>query len=193
MPANPTMTLGTQPPKRFRVAFSFAGERLMKDFPGAEKDYTMSLEIAATADFAEGVACFTGDLSELAIDRGNWAEAERRAREALDLSTGVGRQELIGANCHRLATALPPPGKHAGRAAPLLTRGGHLLASGFSKARRSPSNSCGVRGGRRGKLTITGIRGLGEHAYGVKETESHARPRSVHHGPGKCRLQFRAR
>ena len=27
MPANPTMTLGTQPPKRFRVAFSFAGEQ----------------------------------------------------------------------------------------------------------------------------------------------------------------------
>ena len=94
--------------KDVAIVQNYLGEakRLMKDFPGAEKDYTLSLEIAATADFVEGVACFTGDLSELAIDRGNWAEAERRAREALDLCTGGGRQELIGANCYRLAIAL---------------------------------------------------------------------------------------
>jgi tetratricopeptide (TPR) repeat protein len=94
--------------KDVAIVQNYVGEakRLLKDFPGAEEDYTLSLETAVAAGFAEGVACYTGDLAELAIDRENWEEAERRAREALELCAGVGRQELIGVNCHRLAKAL---------------------------------------------------------------------------------------
>lgn len=116
--------------KDVAIVRNYLGEakRLLKDFPGAEEDYTLSLEVAAAAGFAEGVACYTGDLAELAIDRENWEEAERRAREALQLCAGVGRQELIGVNCHRLAEALVRLGNataalpHARRAVDILHR-----------------------------------------------------------------------
>lgn len=81
-------------------------EQLNKDYPAAERDYREALLIAKKISSQEGVAEFTGNLAELALDREQWAEAESLAREALPLAEKVGRQELIAYDCHRLAKAL---------------------------------------------------------------------------------------
>ena len=75
----------------------------------------------------EGVATYTGNLAELALDRGHWQEAETLAREALSLSEPLGRKELIAEDCHRLANALARQGRgpegrcHAERAVAIYT------------------------------------------------------------------------
>ncbi|MBI5952961.1 MAG: tetratricopeptide repeat protein, partial [Chloroflexi bacterium] len=81
-------------------------EYLNKDYPAAERDYREALRIAKIVKYQEGVATYTGNLAELALDREQWAEAESLAREALPLSEKVGRQELIAGDCHILAEAL---------------------------------------------------------------------------------------
>ena len=53
------------------------------------------MDVATAARFSEGIACFTGDLAALALDRRDWPEAETLARKALLLSKEVGREELI--------------------------------------------------------------------------------------------------
>jgi tetratricopeptide (TPR) repeat protein len=86
---------------------SLAGaERLNKDYPAAERDYREALRIAKIIEDDEGTAIYTGNLAELALDREQWAEAEPLAREALALDEKVGRQELIAADCHRIAKAI---------------------------------------------------------------------------------------
>jgi nucleoside phosphorylase/tetratricopeptide (TPR) repeat protein len=85
-------------------------ERRQGDHAAAERDYSEALRIARTID-QEGVASITGSLAELALDREEWSTAEVQAREALALSENVGRKELIGANCCRLAKALARQGK----------------------------------------------------------------------------------
>jgi tetratricopeptide (TPR) repeat protein len=82
------------------------GEHSNKDYPAAERDYREALRIAKIVKYQEGVAAYTGNLASLALDREQWAEAESLAREALALDEKVGRQELIAADCHRLAIAL---------------------------------------------------------------------------------------
>ena len=81
-------------------------EQLNKDYPAAERDYREALRIAKIIKDDEGIAIYTGNLAELALDREQWAEAESLAREALALAEKVGRQELIASDCHRLAKAL---------------------------------------------------------------------------------------
>jgi len=81
-------------------------EKANKDYPAAERDLREALRIAKKIDDQEGVATYTGNLAELALEREQWAEAESLAREALPLSEKVGRQELIAADCHRIAKAL---------------------------------------------------------------------------------------
>ncbi len=81
-------------------------EQLNKDYPAAERDYREALRIAKIIKNDEGIAIYTGNLAELALDREQWAEAESLAREALALAEKVGRQELIASDCHRLAKAL---------------------------------------------------------------------------------------
>ena len=81
-------------------------ERANKDYPAAERDYREALRIAKIIKNEEGIAIYTGNLAELALDREQWAEAESLAREALALAEKVGRQELIAGDCHRLAKAL---------------------------------------------------------------------------------------
>ena len=53
----------------------------------------------------------TGNLSALALDREQWAEAKSLAREALALDEKVGRQELIASDCqpHRQSPAQTKP------------------------------------------------------------------------------------
>lgn len=85
-----------------------------KDYAAAERDYREALRIAKKNNDQEGVAIYTGNLAELALDRAELAEdeapvlseAEGLAREALALAEKVGRQELIASNCHHIAKAL---------------------------------------------------------------------------------------
>ena len=81
-------------------------ERANKDYPAAERDYREALRIAKIIKNNEHIANYTGNLAALALDRGQWAEAESLARQALALAEKVGRQELIASDCHRLAQAL---------------------------------------------------------------------------------------
>jgi tetratricopeptide (TPR) repeat protein len=97
------------------IVLNYRGEmeRLSGDYVSAERDFQRSLEVAKTVGFDEGVACYTGDLAQLALDKKDWAHAEDVARIALPLSETVGRQELIADASHRLAIALVSQGKAA--------------------------------------------------------------------------------
>ncbi|HEV7402458.1 MAG TPA: tetratricopeptide repeat protein [Chthoniobacteraceae bacterium] len=86
-------------------------ERLMGDLAAAERDCREAVRMARGVDDAEGVALYTGNLAEVALDREDWPGAEAQAREALSLSEGVGRPELIAEDCRRLAEILARQGK----------------------------------------------------------------------------------
>jgi tetratricopeptide (TPR) repeat protein len=90
-----------------------AAEHLSRDLAAAERGYREALRVAHAVGYAEGVANYTGNLAELALDREDWPGAETLAREALPLSEKVGRQELIAANCRSIAKALARQGKKA--------------------------------------------------------------------------------
>jgi tetratricopeptide (TPR) repeat protein len=57
-------------------------ERLSGDYISAERDYREALRISKKINDREGVASYTGNLAELALDREQWAEAESLARGA---------------------------------------------------------------------------------------------------------------
>lgn len=91
---------------------SLAGlARRQGDLDVAAQHYDEALRIHKGVSNRQGVATVTGNLAELALDREEWAKAETLAREALDLSKGVGRKELIGTNCSHLAKALARQGR----------------------------------------------------------------------------------
>ena len=98
------------------------------DLAAAEGYLREALRVARTVGNAEGVANFTGNLAELALDRKDWTVGETMAREALSLSEAIHRQELIAADNRRLAKALTRQGKavealpHARRAVEIYTR-----------------------------------------------------------------------
>lgn len=81
------------------------------DYSAAEYDYREALRIAKKINDQERVAMCTGNLAELSLDRRDWLAGEELAREALALAEAVGRVELIGSNCHRLAKALSQQGR----------------------------------------------------------------------------------
>lgn len=103
-------------------------ERLSGDLAAAERDYREALRIARAADYFEGVAYITGNLTELALDRKDWPAAEALARDALPLAENLGRQQLIAADNRLLAKALVRQGRaaealpHAKRALEIYTR-----------------------------------------------------------------------
>ena len=86
---------------------SLAGtEQTNKDYSAAERDLREALDISKKNNDGEGIASRTGALASLALERGQWAEAESLAREALALAERVGRQELIASDSDRVARAL---------------------------------------------------------------------------------------
>ncbi|TXI49188.1 MAG: tetratricopeptide repeat protein [Lysobacter sp.] len=103
-------------------------EQSSGDFAAAEAHYCEALRVARAIDYTEGVAALTSNLAGLALDRKDWPAAESLAREALSLSEGVHRQELIAVNNFSLAKALARQGKatealpHAQRAVDIDTR-----------------------------------------------------------------------
>ncbi|HWB04874.1 MAG TPA: tetratricopeptide repeat protein [Verrucomicrobiales bacterium] len=86
-------------------------ERLSADYAAAERDYSEALRVARAIGDEEGVAIYSGNLAELALDREEWMCAEKLAREAMPLRERLGRQELIAGNSYRLAKALVRQGK----------------------------------------------------------------------------------
>jgi tetratricopeptide (TPR) repeat protein len=88
-------------------------EQRQGDYAAAERDFGEALRIAKAINDHESVAIIIGNLSELALDREEWASAEAQARDALALAENVGRKELIGSDCWRLAKALARQGKPA--------------------------------------------------------------------------------
>ena len=101
----------------------------------AEARYREALTLARRLGNADGVATYTGNLAELALDRCRPAEAEALAREALTLAEPLGRREIIASNCTRIARALAAQGRGAeGR--PYAERAVNILA-----ALRSPNLS----------------------------------------------------
>jgi hypothetical protein len=74
------------------------------DCAAAERNYREALRIAKKVNYSEGVAAYTGRLAFLALEHKDWP-AESLAREALMLSEGVGRLELIARACRYIAKA----------------------------------------------------------------------------------------
>ena len=72
----------------------------------AERHCREALDIYKTLPDSAGVATCMGNLAELALGRKHWLEADRLSRESLELAVEIGRKDLIGENCARLARAL---------------------------------------------------------------------------------------
>ena len=86
-------------------------KQLLGEHSEAEKDYKEALVVAKKLKDRDGIATITGNLAEVAIDQERWEEAEKLAREALKQSESLGRKELIGSHCTKLAVALARQGK----------------------------------------------------------------------------------
>ncbi len=85
------------------IAFA---EKRSGDYIAAERDYREALRIAKKIAYQEGIVAYTGNLAGLALVRQDWPAAEVLAQEALALSIDVGRLDLVGSSCWRLAKAL---------------------------------------------------------------------------------------
>ena len=86
-------------------------EKEQGDLAATERDYKEALRIAKKIKHQEMMAGIPGNLAGLALDQEDWPQAEELARQALVLSEEVGRQELIGSDCWRIAKAMARQGR----------------------------------------------------------------------------------
>ena len=102
--------LKTIQPESREVAIAFnrlaVVESKQGDYAAAERDYREALRIAGKAHYREGVAYFTGNLAELALDREDWVGGEDLARKSLEVAEALGQQEVIGRDCAAIAKSL---------------------------------------------------------------------------------------
>jgi tetratricopeptide (TPR) repeat protein len=98
------------------------------DYISAERNCREALQIANKINDIEGIAVCTANLAELMLIQKKWLEVEQLAKEALDLSEKIGRQELIGRDCWVLAHSLAKQNRakeglpYAQRAVEIFTR-----------------------------------------------------------------------
>jgi len=90
-----------------------AAQRYFGESAAAEQNFREALRVALSVGFAEGVATYTGNLADLALEGKEWPVAETLAREALHLSETIHRRELVALDSHRLAQAIVRQGKSA--------------------------------------------------------------------------------
>ena len=83
------------------------------DHAAAEEHCREALTIAKKVGYREGVATYTGNLAELALDREAWPDAARLGREALELAEGVGRLEMVAFDCRIVALSVARQGRPA--------------------------------------------------------------------------------
>ncbi|MCI5162479.1 MAG: tetratricopeptide repeat protein, partial [Candidatus Electrothrix sp. AX5] len=86
-------------------------EQEQGDYAAAERDLKEALRIARKGTYQEGVATYTGNLADLALDQEDWPQAEELACQSLELAEQVGRQELIAEDCRVIALALARQGR----------------------------------------------------------------------------------
>ena len=78
-------------------------ERFAKDYDAAEHDYNEALRISNKNEFELQIAESTGNLAEVAFDRGDLPTAERLALEALRGTEKLRHQDFTARNCLCLA------------------------------------------------------------------------------------------
>jgi len=86
-------------------------EQLSGDNAAAERNYREALRIAKKVNYPDGIATYSVNLAALWINQEKWIEAELLMREAVEWAEKVGRQELIGSSCWRLAEVLARQGR----------------------------------------------------------------------------------
>lgn len=95
-----------------RVLNDIAGiKRKLGQLDAADRDFQEALQMARKANFREGIANTTGNLAEVALDRGHWNRAEMLAMEACTLSTAMRHSELMATSYRRIAVALTHQGR----------------------------------------------------------------------------------
>jgi tetratricopeptide (TPR) repeat protein len=107
------------------------------DLAAAKTSYNEALRISQKINYREGIANYSGNLADLALQQQDWPTAEKLAAQALQLAENIGRQELIAYNHRTLAetmlaqqqpaTALP----HAQQAVAIFAR---LTSPGLADA-----------------------------------------------------------
>jgi tetratricopeptide (TPR) repeat protein len=86
-------------------------ERFAKDYDAAERDYKKALAISKKYKFKLQIPESTGNLAEVAFDRGEWLKAEQLAREALEGTTRLKHQDFMARNYLCLARSLLKQGR----------------------------------------------------------------------------------
>ncbi len=70
--------------------------RYSQNFLESEVFFQKALDMSINLNYNDGIATYTGNLANVALDQEHWEEAEIRARDALELAEKLGRKLIIG-------------------------------------------------------------------------------------------------